>query len=85
LASPDTLLQDGKQERWPASLIAKLVDASARAARAQAVVTFDAHGVSGHANHVATHRGVLTWLQTQQGGVACWLLVRARMCGILAA
>lgn len=25
------------------------------------VVTFDAHGVSGHPNHLATHAGVLHW------------------------
>ena len=64
------------QERWPESVIAELVGASARAVHAQAVVTFDAHGVSGHANHTATHRGVLAWLQAQEGGAACWLLVR---------
>lgn len=73
------------QERWPASVIAELVGAAVRAARAQAVVTFDAHGVSGHANHVATHRGVLAWLQAQQGDLPCWLLVRMRMCGTIAA
>ena len=65
------------QERWPEPIIAKLVDASVCATRAKAVVTFDARGVSGHVNHVATHRGVLTWLQGHGGGVACWLLVRA--------
>ena len=65
------------QERWPESIIAKLVDASVRTTRAKAVVTFDARGVSGHGNHVATHRGVLAWLQAHRGGVTCWLLVRA--------
>ena len=70
-------LQDGMQERWPEPIIAKLVDAAVCTARAKAVVTFDARGVSGHGNHVATHRGVLAWLQAHRGGVACWLLVRA--------
>ena len=73
---PDASLQDGMQERWPEPTMAKLVDAAVCTARAKAVFTFDAHGVSGHVNHVATHRGVLTWLRAHQGDVACWLLVR---------
>ena len=42
----------------------------------RAVVTFDAYGVSGHANHRDTHAGVLRWAEASQ--VDCWVLVRSR-------
>ncbi len=64
------------RERWPEPLVAQLVGSSVRAVQAAAVLTFDARGVSGHANHVATHRGVLAWAATEQRGTDCWLLVR---------
>lgn len=66
------------QERWPEVVVAQLVGAAARSIQPAAVVTFDARGVSGHANHVATHRGVLAWAQAQR--THCWLLVRACSC-----
>jgi len=42
--------------------------------RAAVVVTFDAHGISGHANHTATHAGVLAWAQQHGRLRDCWLL-----------
>jgi N-acetylglucosaminylphosphatidylinositol deacetylase len=67
--------QDGLRERWSEHLVAQLVGDAARAVRARSVLTFDARGVSGHPNHVATYRGVLAWARAQRG-VDCWLLVR---------
>jgi LmbE family N-acetylglucosaminyl deacetylase len=64
------------REQWPEALVAQLVGSSARATQAHAVLTFDAHGVSGHANHAATHRGVVAWGRAQQRSSDCWVLVR---------
>ena len=64
-------------ERWPHDVIARLVASAVQTTRASAVVTFDTVGVSGHANHIATHQGVLAWAQASQRSGHCWLLVRA--------
>jgi LmbE family N-acetylglucosaminyl deacetylase len=82
--------QDGMREHWPEALVAQLVGSATCATQAHAVLTFDAHGVSGHANHVATHRGVVAWGRAQRRSADCWLLVRGlrasavpRPCGLL--
>lgn len=58
-------LRDGFGERWAPELVAERTEAAVRGllrARGDAalgsVVSFDEHGVSGHPNHSATHRGV---------------------------
>lgn len=58
LCLDDPQLQDGPASAWPATRIAALVHAHLHARRLSRVVTFDAGGVSGHANHVATYEGV---------------------------
>lgn len=54
----DPLLQDGPATDWPAERIADIVEAELQATGATRVITFDAQGVSRHANHVGVHRGV---------------------------
>ena len=54
----DPLLLDGPRTLWPSDHIARLVEAQLDASKAQRVITFDAHGVSRHANHIAVQSGV---------------------------
>jgi len=51
--------QDGPNESWDASLIAKVVEHYSKLWQADYIVTFDQVGVSGHPNHKDTHKGVL--------------------------
>lgn len=66
----DARMQDGPSEAWAAADVAAVVRRKVAALVAQQrqaqaavpaldVVTFDEGGVSGHANHVSVHRGVL--------------------------
>lgn len=50
--------RDGMAEQWAVGQAAAAVAAAAAAARAGAVVSFDAGGVTGHANHAATAAAV---------------------------
>ena len=53
-------LRDGFKERWPVEAVAEHVDAAAKRINADAIITFDVRGVSGHPNHVAdAQRGPL--------------------------
>ena len=54
----DPLLLDGPRTHWPPDHIARLVEAQLGASKAQRVITFDAHGVSRHANHTEVQSGV---------------------------
>jgi N-acetylglucosaminylphosphatidylinositol deacetylase len=51
-------LRDGMSTQWPLEVIRDEVEAFANVVNADAIVTFDEGGVSGHANHIAVHRGV---------------------------
>ena len=57
----DSKLKDGFKEVWPEETIAARVEASVRRLDATVILTFDAKGVSGHPNHIATYRGVCHW------------------------
>jgi len=61
----DLRMKDGFEERWPAEVIELHVEASVRRVAADVVLTFDAQGVSGHPNHIATYRGVLSWMANE--------------------
>ena len=59
----DPRLPDGLREAWDpevvsAHVLRTLEHERVRDASSLALVTFDEHGVSGHANHVAVHHGV---------------------------
>lgn len=60
----DAELRDGMATEWPEAAVARAVEAELkrRGGAVGAVVTFDARGVSGHANHAAVHRGVAALL-----------------------
>ena len=58
-------LRDGLAERWPAELVARLVAEEVARRRAALLVTFDEAGVSGHANHADTFRGVRRYLREE--------------------
>ena len=51
--------------RWSPAAVAEEVAAAVVSHRADMLVTFDSHGVSGHVNHVDTHAGV------RRAGAAC--------------
>ena len=51
-------IYDDAHAHWPAARVAAIVDTELRRLGIQRVLTFDAHGVSGHANHVDVHYGV---------------------------
>jgi len=49
----DTRLPDGVTHRWPADYIASLLRTHVDRLLITRLLTFDSHGVSGHANHIA--------------------------------
>ena len=51
-------IYDDPHAHWPAARVAAIVESELRRLGIQRVLTFDAHGVSGHANHVDVHYGV---------------------------
>lgn len=59
-------LQDGMDREWPAKTVMAVLDAYTEAAPVDVVVTFDGAGVSGHANHIATHEGAKQWLEQRK-------------------
>eukprot|EP00927_Polykrikos_kofoidii_P024580 TRINITY_DN22325_c0_g1_i1.p1 TRINITY_DN22325_c0_g1~~TRINITY_DN22325_c0_g1_i1.p1 ORF type:complete len:372 (-),score=49.49 TRINITY_DN22325_c0_g1_i1:137-1252(-) len=69
-------LQDGMHHVWSEDLVAKHVTDFVIARDADAVITFDDFGVSGHPNHVATSRGVRQAARnacdSSNTGVACF-------------
>ncbi|RLN98676.1 hypothetical protein BBJ28_00017541 [Nothophytophthora sp. Chile5] len=62
----DPKLQDGMQTQWDVAHVASVVLAYMDKHAIDAVFTFDDYGVSGHANHIATHFGVKRALKQQQ-------------------
>ena len=64
-------LRDGMDREWPAKTVMAVLDAYTEGAPAtfDYVVTFDAGGVSGHANHVGTHRGARQWIEERKNSV----------------
>ena len=67
-------LQDGPHAEWPVARIADIVVREAKRCGARRVFTFDAGGVSGHANHVSTYRGVRAALPHLGATVAAFAL-----------
>ncbi|EFN59552.1 hypothetical protein CHLNCDRAFT_33970 [Chlorella variabilis] len=57
----DPSLPDGMLQQWPPAVVATHVAQAVRRFKPQQVYTFDAGGVSGHPNHLATCAGVLRW------------------------
>ena len=64
-------LRDGMDREWPAKTVMAVLDAYTEGAPAtfDYVVTFDAGGVSGHANHIGTHRGARQWIEERKSSV----------------
>jgi LmbE family N-acetylglucosaminyl deacetylase len=62
-------LRDGMRTEWPLGSVAAAVEGEVKRRRPRAVATFDAYGVSGHANHRAVHAGVRCVLLGR--GVVC--------------
>eukprot|EP00656_Telonema_subtile_P038962 TRINITY_DN4411_c0_g1_i5.p2 TRINITY_DN4411_c0_g1~~TRINITY_DN4411_c0_g1_i5.p2 ORF type:complete len:195 (-),score=56.63 TRINITY_DN4411_c0_g1_i5:249-833(-) len=61
-------LRDGMDAIWAQEQVAALVSAARKEWGVDAVLTFDAAGVSGHPNHIAVHHGVRHALRTEPGG-----------------
>ena len=54
----DPRLRDGPDTHWSPAHVATVVQRMLRESGARRILTFDCHGISGHANHIAAHRGV---------------------------
>ncbi|POM67228.1 PigL-like protein [Phytophthora palmivora] len=61
----DPKLQDGMKTQWDVAHIAAIVADYVEKKKIDAVFTFDDYGVSGHANHIATHYGVKRVIREQ--------------------
>ncbi|EGZ24541.1 hypothetical protein PHYSODRAFT_325650 [Phytophthora sojae] len=62
----DIRLRDGMKNQWDVAHIAAIVTEYMEKHKIDAVFTFDDYGVSGHANHIATHYGVKRAVREQQ-------------------
>jgi N-acetylglucosaminylphosphatidylinositol deacetylase len=62
----DPHLPDGMGIEWPAAEVASRIASHAEAIAADVLITFDNHGVSGHANHRACYHGLLCLLERQR-------------------
>lgn len=51
-------LRDGFESIWPAEIISDIVLRTYLVLFPDTIITFDKYGVSGHPNHIATHKGV---------------------------
>lgn len=56
----EALLQDGMQEQWPVEEVARVVLKFLVEQSPDMIATFDDYGVSGHPNHIAVSRGVVS-------------------------
>ncbi|PKI83260.1 N-acetylglucosaminylphosphatidylinositol deacetylase [Malassezia vespertilionis] len=71
----DVNLQDGMEHVWDEMYIRQqFIKLAAKWGDMDAILTFDAHGVSSHPNHVAVHRGALAVRAHWRDGVAPTLL-----------
>jgi len=59
-------LRDGMTTVWPLETIGAVLDAYSEGVAFDFVVTFDEAGISGHANHIATHLGTKAWLEKKR-------------------
>jgi N-acetylglucosaminylphosphatidylinositol deacetylase len=61
-------LPDGPNKIWPSELIGKILSGYINEEKIDnpVLVTFDEGGVSGHTNHVDTHRGVLDYYMNEK-------------------
>jgi N-acetylglucosaminylphosphatidylinositol deacetylase len=57
----DERLQDGPGNDWPVSASSAKISECASRVKATHILTFDAGGVSGHPNHIATYRGCVAF------------------------
>lgn len=64
IVQDETNLPDGMRTRWPEEEVARHVERFVQQGKLDTLLTFDAWGVSGHANHRATYRGVCSYLRS---------------------
>ena len=72
--------EDGFGQDWAAEAVAAAVARQVRRVgrlRLRSVLTFDAHGVSGHPNHSAAWRGCRQWRRAEEPGGPRLLLLRS--------
>lgn len=67
-------LPDDPNAEWSISLASSVINKHIRAHSFNMVLTFDEHGVSGHANHIAIHKAVSHLASTGQVRNDCCLL-----------
>ena len=71
-------VRDGPDEVWDVSVASASVAAAISHSRARVVVTFDARGVTGHANHIATAVAVRRAHVEAGGSQSPWALYELR-------
>lgn len=75
----DAKLQDGFENLWDRHTVARYISDSIISIEAEVLITFDAHGVSGHPNHSSVWAGVILAWQNLSGNrdIALYNLVRS--------
>jgi N-acetylglucosaminylphosphatidylinositol deacetylase len=63
-------LRDGMTTEWPSETIGAVLDAYSEGVAFDYIVTFDARGVSGHVNHIATYEGTKAWLAKKRANTS---------------
>jgi N-acetylglucosaminylphosphatidylinositol deacetylase len=61
----DAQLQDGPANSWPPTVVAGRISEAAARVDATHIFTFDAGGISAHANHVDTHKGCVAFARSR--------------------
>jgi len=59
-------MKDGFDKVWDTQKIAEIVTNHVEKNDIQSVITFDGFGVSGHPNHIATYKGVKSWIDSHR-------------------
>src|SRR5262249_4771138 len=58
----DAAMADGMKTSWDLRVAVRHIEAAAERWSVDSIITFDGYGVSGHVNHIATHRAVQAYV-----------------------
>lgn len=76
-------LQDGMDSDWPVNVICEMVFNTIKLTNPSTVITFDERGVSGHANHISTFRGVERCAQIMKADLLCPVFLKLNSKNVL--
>lgn len=77
----DNLLQDGMNNRWDTNIVQEYVTRVMHDVGAEALVTFDGYGVSGHPNHKSVWAGVVSAWERLGNDSTVELYILVCLCG----